>query len=84
MQFGVVIRRLALTVLGKPRPLKQYGESVSFQDQAKVFDIPGSTQAEVATAEENAVVVLYGGKQGESLDSLRYRRYYEKVAARGQ
>ena len=29
-------------------------------------------------------MVLYGGKQGESLDSLRYRRYYEKVATRGQ
>ena len=47
-------------------------------------DIPGSTQAEVATAGENALVVLYGGKQGEILDSLRYRRYYEKVATRGQ
>ena len=72
-----------LTVLENPRPLKKYGESVFFQDQAKVFDIPGSTQAEAATAGENVLVVLYGGKQGESVDSLRYRRYYEKVATRG-
>ena len=50
----------------------------------KVFDILGSTRAEVAKAGENALVVLYGGKQGESLDSLRYRWYYEKVATRGQ
>ena len=70
--------------IGKPESLKKYGESVYFQDQAKVFDIPGSIQAEVATAVQNALVVLYGGKQGESLDSLRYRRYYEKVATRGQ
>ena len=47
----------------------------NFQDQ--IFDIPGSAQAEVATAGENALVVLYEGKQGEflSLDSLGYRRY---------
>ena len=70
--------------IGKPESLKKYGESVYFQDQAKVFDIPVSTQAELATAVENALVVLYGGKQGESLDSLRYRRYYEKVSTRGQ
>ena len=70
--------------IAKPASLKKYCESVYFQDQAKVFDIPGSTQAEVATAGENALVVLYGGKQGESLDSLPYRRYYEKVATRGQ
>ena len=70
--------------IGKAASLKKYGESVYFQDQAKVFDIPGSTQAEVATAGENALVVLFGGKQGESLDSLRYLRCYEKVATRGQ
>ena len=69
--------------IGKAASLKKYGQSAYFQDQAKVFDIPGSTQAEVATAGENALVVLYGGKQGESHDSLRYRRYYEKVATRG-
>ena len=79
-----MIRRLALTVLEKPRPSKKYGDSVYFQNQGKVFDIPGSTQAEAATAGENAVVVLYGGKQGESLYSLRSRQYYEKVATRGQ
>ena len=84
MPFWVVIRRLALTVLEKPRPSKKCGYSVYFQHQAKVFDIPGSTQAEAATAGENVLVVLYGGKQGESLYSLRSRQYYEKVAARGQ
>ena len=69
---------------GKAASLKKYGESVYFQDQ--LFDIPGSTQAEVATAGENALVVLYGGKQGDflSLDSLGYRRYYENLATRGQ
>lgn len=50
---------------GKGASLKKYGESVYFQDQ--LFDIPGSTQAEVATAGENALVVLYGGKQSASI-----------------
>ena len=69
--------------LEKLHPLKKYGESVYFPG-GTVFDIRGSTQPEVATAGENTLVVLYGGKQGESLDSLRYRCYYEKVATRGQ
>ena len=50
---------------GKAASLKKDGESVYFQDQ--LFDIPGSTQAEVATAGENALVVLYGGKQRASI-----------------
>lgn len=50
---------------GKAASLKKYVESVYFQDQ--LFDIPGSTQAEVATAGENALVVLYGGKQRASI-----------------
>ena len=84
MPFWVVIRRLPLTVLENPRPLKiSWICLYYFQDQAKIFDIPRSTQAKVATAGENALVVLYGWKQGESLDSLRYRRYYEKVETRG-
>ena len=69
--------------IGKAAFVKKCGESVYFQDQAKVFDIPGSTQAKVATAGENALVVLYGGKQGESLDSLRYHRCYEKSGNQG-
>ena len=50
---------------GKAASLKKYVESVYLQDQ--LFDIPGSTQAEVATAGENALVVLYGGKQSASI-----------------
>ena len=50
---------------GKAASLKKYVESVYFQDQ--LFDIPESTQAEVATAGENALVVLYGGKQRASI-----------------
>ena len=87
MPFWVVIRRLALTVLEKPRPLKKYGESVfftRFQDQAKVFDIPGSTQGEVATAGENALVVLYGGKQGDAsiASATEVNRYSPRTSPR--
>ncbi|KAK3752452.1 hypothetical protein QZH41_013499, partial [Actinostola sp. cb2023] len=69
--------------IGKAASLKKYSDSVYFRDQARVFDAD-STPDDVATAGENALSALYGGKQGESLDSLRYRRYYEKVATRGR
>ena len=43
----------------------------------RVFDAD-STPDDVAT-----LMVLYGGKQGDSLHSLCYCRYYKKVATRG-
>lgn len=38
---------------------------------------------DLTRAGENALVELYGGKRGEALDSLRYRRFYKKVTTRG-
>ena len=66
---------------GKSASLKRYFESVYFRDQARVFNAD-STLDDVATTGENELVALYGRKKGESLDSLRYRRYYKKVATR--
>jgi len=36
--------------------------------------------SDVVTAGEKALVTLFGGKPGPSLNKLRYQRYYEKPA----
>ena len=41
---------------------------------------PGSPKEEIIAAGEQALVCLYNGKPGESLDALRYARFQEKVA----
>ena len=61
--------------IGKSAPLKKFVDSSYFRTQANVFD-------ESVKAGENALVALYGGKQGELLDSLRHRKYQEKVCTR--
>ena len=35
-------------------------------------------------AGENALVCLYGGKPGQTLDQLRYQRYLEKLASKSK
>ena len=50
-----------------------------FYNQAKVFS--QSDQAEVIIAAgEKALVSMYGGTEDEGLDSLRYRRFCDKVS----
>ena len=41
---------------------------------------PGTPKEEIIAAGEQALVCLYNGKPGESLDALRYARFQEKVA----
>ena len=68
--------------IGKAASLKKF-ESTYFQNQAKFFDSEMVAIDDLTRAGENALVELYGGKRGEELDSLRYRRFYEKVTTRG-
>ena len=35
---------------------------------------------DIAAAGEEVLISLYNGKQGEQLDSLHYKRFFEKVA----
>lgn len=56
--------------IGKGVALKKFINSPYFREQAKVFDIDSTTDA-IATAGENALVCLYNGKPGDSLDALR-------------
>lgn len=48
------------------------------------FDAADTCTDDVVKAGENALVAMYGGRQGESLDSLRHRNYLEKVCTKGR
>ena len=60
--------------IGKGTSLKKFCENHQFRDQAKVFNNTSASKEKVIEAGEKALVCLYNGKSGESLDSLRYRR----------
>ena len=66
--------------IGKGTSLKKFCESHHFRNQAKVFNNTSASKKEVIEAGEKALVCLYNGKSGETLDCLRYRRYCQKVA----
>ena len=70
--------------IGKGASLKKFVNSEHFRQQALVFDNLASTVDEVKTAGENALVCLYGGKPGQTLDQLRYQRYLEKLACKSK
>ncbi len=62
--------------IGKGTALKSSGH---FREQAKVFNESASSQ-DIIAAGEQVLVSIYNGKPGEILDSLRYKRFCEKVA----
>ena len=66
--------------IGKGNSLKKFRSSQHFHEQAKVFDAQSASLEGVTAAGEQALVSIYNGKPGEILDSLRYKRFCEKVA----
>ena len=66
--------------IGKGVSLKKFFASQHFRDQAQVFNNTSASKEDVVAAGEKALVCVYNGKSDEGLDSLRYRRYCEKVA----
>ena len=66
--------------IGKGTSLKKFCESHHFCNQAKVFSNTSASNKEVIEAGENALVCLYNGKSGKTLDCLRHRRYNQKIA----
>ena len=65
--------------IGKSLAVKKIQNSKHFRDQASVF-CKKSGQEAVVQAGERAVACLYGGKDGETLDSLRHIKFVQKVA----
>ena len=66
--------------VGKGVALKKLKSDSHFMKQAEVFT-KWSTKDEVGTAGEHAMVSLYGGEIGTSLDELRLLRFREKVSS---
>lgn len=52
----------------------------NFRKLAQVFYKPDMPREEIIAAGEEALVVLYNGRAGECLDSLRYTKFCQKVA----
>ena len=66
--------------IGKGTSLKKFKSNRHFRDHTKVFDAQSASSQDVIVAEEQVLVSIYNGKPGEVLDSLRYKRFCEKVA----
>ena len=65
---------------GKANALKKFREQRQFVELARVFDSQLFLKEDVIAAGEEALIILYNGKVERSLDSLRYKRYCDKVA----
>lgn len=68
--------------IGKGLSLKKIKSSEEFKIQAEVFSNPESKKEDIITAGEKALVCLYSGEKGQSLDALRYHKFCEKVATK--
>ena len=60
--------------------MKKFKLSTALQQAANVFDSPISTHEEIAPAGEKVFMALYNGKANDSLNTLRFSKYCEKVA----
>ena len=66
--------------IGKGTVLKKFKANVELQKAAEVFDSTLSISSQIESAGERVLVVMYGGKTNEPLNSLRHRKYCEKLA----
>ena len=69
----------ALHGIGKGLALKKILIDAVFREQAQVFSQTDATKADIIAAGEKALVSLYRGRSNESLDSLRYSRFCQKI-----
>ena len=66
--------------IGKGVALTKIRTDALFREQANVFNHPGASKDEVIMAGEKALLCLYNCRSDESLDSLRYTKFCQKVA----
>ena len=66
--------------IGKGVALTKIRTEALFREQANVFNHPGASKVEVIMAGEKALLCLYNCKSDESLNSLRYTNFCQKVA----
>lgn len=65
--------------LGKGFVVNKLRNDVAFRQQAEVFMKPGQNVENITQAGEKALVALYGGDIHLGLDTLKYRRFCDKV-----
>ena len=65
--------------IGKGLALKRIIKDAEFQEQDEVFDNEDATKSDIIAVGEKAIVCLYNGRSDESLDSLRYWRFCQKI-----
>ncbi len=66
--------------LGKGLSMKRFTSSALFRDKAEQFCKKDATVDDVIDAGEAALVCPYNGKEGDTLDGLRYAKLCDKVA----
>ena len=54
-------------------------ENATLKQAVEVFDSVSSTQEDIESAGEKALVAIYNGKKEEKLDTLHLTRYCKKV-----
>jgi hypothetical protein len=62
-------------------PLKKIKTERNIQLAAQTFCSEGQSSADIIEAGEKALVSLYGGRADNTLDKLRYQRFWEKVTS---
>ena len=67
--------------MGKPKALKKAASSEYLRQQAAVFKSASSQQSDIIRVGENALVCLYRGQAGETLDMLRFQLFHQKVSS---
>ena len=67
--------------LGKGTALKVFQMSKAFRRAASVFHVPPTevTKENIVSSGEQALVYLFKGSQGQTLDSLRFSKFVKKV-----
>ena len=68
--------------LGKVLGLKKLQSSKKFSDIARIFNEPNQNQETVILWGEEALLILYNGKDEVSLNELRHKRFIDKISVR--
>ena len=79
--FGGCDTTSAIHDKGKGAILRLIKKSKKPQQLSAVFNKPLASQAEVGSAGINLFILLYGGKNEDSLQSLRYTMYMKMAAS---
>ncbi|GFO49180.1 hypothetical protein PoB_007568500 [Plakobranchus ocellatus] len=63
--------------VAKRLPLKKIKTDADFKTAAETFCTKGKTTAGIIASGEKALISLYGGRAGDTLDMLRHKRFWE-------